>query len=116
VTLRRAFFTIAEVSDATKLYDVLNRMQESTEQILGVVSTNQLIPGNIIRSVTFTAAQTQYLAHGLGRQWQGYFCVRAQSGSGAPVFTDVAYASGVGGDSVVPLKSANAGTYDIYVF
>jgi len=116
VTLRRVFFTAADVAQAAKLYDILNRMQESTLQVLGVVSTNQLIPGNILRSITFTAAQTQTLVHGLGRSWQGYFCVRAQIGSGAPVFTDVAYPTGVTADSVVPLLSANAGTYDIYVF
>lgn len=116
VTLRRAFFTEADVADMAKLYDILNRMQESALQVLGVVSTNQLIPGNILREVSFTAGQTQNLAHGLGRVWQGYFCVRSQQGSGAPAFADQPYPPGVGGDSVLPLYSANSGVYDIYVF
>ena len=116
VTLRRAFFTIAEVTEPGKLFDVLNRMQESTEQILGVVSTNQLIPGNIIRGVVFGAGETKYLAHGLGREWQGYFPTRATAVSGVILLTDVAQPPGVGKDTVLPLLSGNAGTFDIYVF
>jgi hypothetical protein len=116
VTLRRVFFTASDVADAAKLYDVMNKMQESVLSVLGVVSTNQLIPGNILRSVTFTAGQTQALAHGLGRKWQGYFCVHATASSGYPLFTDGAYPAGVGADSVVPLFSGNSGTYDIYIF
>lgn len=116
VSLRRVFFTAADVGQAEKLYDILNRMQEATLAVLGVMTTNQLIPGNILRSVTFTAGQTQMLTHGLGREWQGYFCIRARSGSGAPTFTDEAYVAGQQADSILPLKSANAGVYDIYVF
>lgn len=116
VTLRRVFFTAEDVGQAQKLFDILNRMQESLLQALGVVTTNQLIPGNILRAITFTAGQTQMLAHGLGREWQGYFCIRARSGSGACVLTDEAYTTGLTADLVVPLKSVNAGVYDIYVF
>lgn len=116
VTLRRVFFTAADVAVSSKLYDILNRMQESTLQILGVVSTNQLVPGNILRSVTFASGQTIALAHGLGRPWQGYFCVRASFGSGAGAFIDGSYPTGVGADTVVPLLSISDGTFDIYVF
>lgn len=114
VTLRRVFFTAADVGQAEKLYDILNRMQEATLQILGVVSTNQILPGNILRGVKFTTdAQTQQLAHGLGRKWQGYFIVRA---SLITILTDGVYSAGIGADTVIPLKSLYASTVDIYVF
>lgn len=111
---RQVFFTVGDVTDAGKLYTVLDRLQKNLVAIFGVVTTNAIIPGNIIRGVVFTAGQTQYLAHGLGRPWQGYFCVRAQTNPA--VFTDVAYATGTTADSILPLLSGNAGTYDIYVF
>lgn len=116
VTLRRVFFTVADFEAPDKIYDVVNRVQEATLQVLGVISTNQLLPGNILRSVTFTAGQTQMLAHGLGREWQGFFHCRVYPGAGDPILKEIAYASGVGADSVLPLISTNAGTYDIYVF
>lgn len=116
VTLRRVFFTVKDFEAPDKIYDVVNRVQEATLQILGVISTNQLLPGNILRSVTFTAGQTQMLAHGLGREWQGYFCCRSYPGAGACVLTEAAYSSGVNSDTVLPVTSTNAGTYDIYVF
>jgi hypothetical protein len=116
VTLRRADFNTKDMADPERLYQVLTKMQEAILSVLGVVVTNQMVPGNIIRTVTFTSNSTQMLAHGLGRSWQGYVCIRAQAGSGAPAFTDVALASGLTNDIVLPLHSANAGTYDIYVF
>jgi hypothetical protein len=113
VTLRRVFFTAADVADSAKLYDILNRMQEATLQILGVVSTNQLVPGNILRSIKFTSGVAQMVVHGLGRPWQGYFIVRA---SVAGLLSDATYSAGSTSDSVVPLVSAADGTFDIYVF
>lgn len=113
VTLRRVFFTAADVADSAKLYDILNRMQEATLQILSVVSTNQLVPGNIIRGVTLSNGVTSMVVHGLGRPWQGYFIVRA---SVVNFLIDGAYAPGLGADTVVPLTSAANGVYDIYVF
>lgn len=115
VTLKRVFFTASDVGAADKLFDILSKMQEATLSVLGVVSTNQLIPGNILRGVTFTPSQTLLLAHGLGREWQGYFCVRTSAG-GPVLLSDGVYPAGVGADSVVPLKCINSGTYDIYVF
>lgn len=114
--LRRVFFTVSDVSDPKRLYDVINRLQESILSVLGVVSTNQMIPGNILRAVPFTAGQSRMLVHGLNRPWQGYFCVRAQLGSGVPLFADTAYVAGTTADKILPLNSTNAGTYDIYVF
>src|SRR5882762_3881838 len=58
VTLRQVLFTVTEVSSPDKLYDILRRMQEATLAVLGVVSTNALVPGNILRSVALTAGQT----------------------------------------------------------
>jgi hypothetical protein len=116
VTLKRVFFTASDVGATDKLFDILNKLQESMLGVLGVVSTNQLIPGNILRGVTFTAGQTKVLAHGLGREWQGYFCVHATDNSNFPSFTDGVYPVGVKADSVVPLFSGGSGTYDIYVF
>lgn len=116
IVLRRVFFTAADVADAAKLYDILNRMQEATLSILSVVSTNHIIPGNILRAVAFTAGQTKDLAHGLGRPWQGYFIIRAVQGSGAPVFADQPSPDGVNSSSIISLNSTNSGTYDIYVF
>jgi hypothetical protein len=116
VTLRRVFFTAADVAQANKLYDILNRMQEATLQIFGVISTNQLVPGNILRNVTFESGQTQFLAHGLGREWQGYFVVRAAFGSGAGAFIDGTYPPGGTASVGIPLLSISDGTFDIYVF
>lgn len=113
VTMRRVSFTAEDVGQAEKLYDILNRMQEATLQVLGVVVTNQLIPGNIIRGVTFTAGQTKQLAHGLGREWQGYFCVRATA---ITVLFDGAYEAGLRADSVIPITAYYDSTVDIYVF
>jgi hypothetical protein len=106
-------FTASDVEAADKLYDILNRMQESTQSILGVVSTNAVIPGNILRGVTFTAGQVINLVHGLEREWQGYFVVKS---TGAADLSNTAYPPGQGADTILPLVSANAGTYDIYVF
>lgn len=116
VTLRRVFFTAADVGQAQKLYDILNRMQESVLQVLGVVSTNQLIPGNILRGIVFQAGETKYLAHGLGRAWQGYFVCRVASAGGVVLILDSFYPQGLTADMVLPIVSANSGTFDIYVF
>lgn len=116
VTLQRVFFTVADVGQAGKLYDILNRMQESSLKVFRVVGTNQLVPGNILRGITFTAAQSQTLSHGLGRAWQGYFLVRAAPGSATTFLTDGVYPAGVTADQVIPLTSSGAGTYDVYVF
>ena len=114
MTLRRVFFTTADVAAPEKLWNILNRMQEATLAVLGVVSTNALVPGNILRGVALTAGQTAVLTHGLGRPWQGYVIVRAQ---GAVNFLiDGAYPAGLTADVAVPLLSAATGTYDIYVF
>jgi hypothetical protein len=116
VTLRRTFFTATDVANPTKLYDVLNKLQENLLGVLGVVTTNQMIPGNILRSVSMVANGSYYLAHGLNRQWQGYFIVRSYVGSGPNLLIDIPYPSGMTGDKILPVESPTTGTYDIYVF
>lgn len=97
-----------------RLPDTLRRLQENILNALGTLITNPVLVGNVLRGITFTAAQTQYLTHGLNRPWQGYVCVRAQTNPAA--LTDVALAPGQTADRILPILSANAGTYDIYVF
>lgn len=115
VTLRRVMFSIEDVG-SKQLYDILNRMQESVLGVLGVVTTNQLIPGNILRAVPMTAGGNYYLAHGLGRPWQGYFIVRQYQGAAANGLVDIPYTTGLAADTILPVSSAATGTYDIYVF
>lgn len=106
-------FTEKDVG-SKELYDVLNRIQESILAVLGVVTTNQLIPGNILRGVAMTSGTSYFLAHGLGRQWQGYFIIRSQGAAGALV--DVSYPTGLAADTTLPVQSSATGTYDIFVF
>lgn len=115
VTLKRVMFTIDDVGSA-QLYDILNRMQESVLGVLGVVTTNSLIPGNILRAVAMTAGVNYYLAHGLGRPWQGYFITRQYEGAVANGLIDIPYPTGLAADSILPVFSVSTGTYDIYVF
>lgn len=115
ITFRRVFFTVKDVG-TKELYDILNRMQEASADVLDVVSTNQLVPGNILRGVVMAAATNYYLSHGLGRPWQGYFIVRSWPGAGVNILVDTAYPTGLTADMILPVASAATGTYDIYVF
>jgi hypothetical protein len=114
--LRRVTFTVADVTDPKKLFDIINRFQENIFGVLGVVTTNQLIPGHILRSVALVNGSVKVLSHGLGRPWQGYFIIRTYTGSAVNILADAAYPPGTTADKVIPLLPAATGTYDIYVF
>lgn len=116
VQLRRVLFTKGDLADVDKLFDLLNRFQESILSVLGVVTTNQLIPGNILRNVAMNSAGTYYLAHGLGRPWQGYFIVRNYQGSAYGALRDIALPQGMTADKILAVQSQQTGTFDIYVF
>jgi len=118
VLLRRVFFNAEDVADPKRLYDILNRIQENLLAVLGVVSTNQIVPGNILRNVKFSAFVPINLAHGLGRKYQGYFVVRAYNAPTTfPMINDLLLIpSTLDASKVVVLLSNQDFTCDLYVF
>jgi hypothetical protein len=104
------------VQDPRTLTRKMNDDNAATAAKLAEHDSNPMNSGVVLQGIVFTAGQTQSLKHGLGRPWNGYQIVRAQTNPAQ--MTDVANPNGQTGADVnfLTLKSANAGTYDIWVY
>ncbi len=112
--IKRTFFTAKDVADPESLYKVLYKLQENFHALAKPLSQNAAIPANRHTGIVFTAGQTLYIQHRLGRAFQGYHCVRAQGGF--PSFMEAAFPAGTDASSILPLTSQNAGTFDLLIF
>jgi hypothetical protein len=113
-SVRRMFFTEDDVKDPKRLYQVLYQITQGLTDALRQVAENPVGGGNLLTGVVFTTNQTLYLSHGLGRPYRGWWPARAQGLAASMV--EAALPTGVTSSQVLPITSANAGVYAIYVF
>jgi len=83
---RRVFFTADDLKDPAKLHQVIYQQGQAAQTALHAVATNPLAVGVLLQGVPFTAGQTQYLNHGLGRPYTGWFVARTQATGGAAAY------------------------------
>jgi hypothetical protein len=112
--IRQIAIDEASVSDPSTLQRLLVTLQRNLLDPLRSLGTNPQAIGSLLAGVTFTPGQTRTLAHGLGRAYTGWYCVRAQGNAASLV--EAAMPPGVTAALVLPITSANAGTYSIWVF
>jgi hypothetical protein len=111
---RRLFFTEADLTDPKRLYQVIYHLSQGLTDALRQVAENPVGGGNLLTGVVFTTNQTLYLAHGLSRPYRGWWVARAHGLAASMV--EAALPSGVAASQVLPITSANAGTFSIYVY
>lgn len=114
VALRQVSFNADSLSTPQQLYAVIHALQQNVLRVVRVLAANPLLGANHLTGWTFTANQTQNIPHRLGRPWQGYIVCRAQVNPAS--FIDAPYPPGTNSSQLLPLTSANAGTYDFLVF
>lgn len=113
-SLRRIFFTSKDLQDPERLYQVVYQIQTNVGRVLRILAQSPIGGGNRITGLVFTAGQTLYVQHGLGHDWSGYFCTRAQGGY--PAFQEAALPASTTKTQVLPITAQNAGTFDLYIF
>lgn len=105
----------SDVGDAKSLASWLQRLQQNVALAFRPIAQNPFATSvNILQGVVFTGGQTLLLAHGLGHAYMGWWCVRARTNAASLV--EAALPTGANAAQVLPITSANAGTYDIAVF
>jgi hypothetical protein len=114
IGVRQVQFTLDDVSDPERLHRVLLHLQSNLVQPLHGIGQNPMLPGNLLQGLVFGAASTLVIAHGLGRPYQGWLCVR-QQGNPA-VLVETALPTGVSASQMISILSTNAGTYSLWVF
>lgn len=112
--VRQVTFTADEVADPKKLAQLLTQLNHNLYKSLQTLGTNITLQGNIVQGLVFSGGQTLFVAHGLGRAYQGAYAVRAQGNP--PLFVEAALPKGATPAQLIGLTSTNAGTYDILVF
>jgi hypothetical protein len=113
-SLRRAKFIAEDVSNPDRLIRVIDVLENNLEQFARVIAQNPTLGGNLHVGLVFTAGQTQNIAHLLGRAYAGWWIARAQTNTAA--FVEAALPAGATAAQVLPVTSANAGIYSLYVF
>lgn len=114
VSLRRAKFSASDLGDPARLFNVLYQLENNLEQFARVLASNPILGGNLHVGLVFTTGQTQNINHLLGRAYTGWWVARAQGLAAS--FVEAALPASVTAAQVLPVTSANAGTYSIYVF
>jgi hypothetical protein len=121
--LQRMFFTEKDMTDPSRLYQVIYQIQQFVTNALAPLASNPILTGNIFRNLTFSAGQVQNITHKLGRAFVNFYCVGAQGGpwagfiplthglSGVPVLP-----TGVTTSQQIPIQSVNAGVFDFLVY
>lgn len=56
--------------------NVFNRFQDSLIEVLSPLLTNPILAGNLVSGVSLDNQKENYVNHGLGQPYQGYFIVR----------------------------------------
>jgi hypothetical protein len=113
-SFRREFFTVKDLEDPERLYQVVYQLQTNAQRMFHILATNPIGGGNLVQGLIFTAGQTLNVQHGLGRDYIGYFCTRAQNGY--PAFQEAPLPASVTRSQVLPVTAQNAGTFDLYIF
>lgn len=78
-SVRKQFFTAEDLKDPSKLHQVIYQVQQGATTALHALGSNPMSSGVMLAGVVFTAGQTQYLNHGLGRAYTGWVTARAQT-------------------------------------
>lgn len=112
--VQQVFFTSADLKDPDRLYRVLHVIQQNLSKALRVIALNASISGNRLTGVVFPAGQVQYIPHGLGRAYQGWYVVRAVGHASDLVETTLP--AGTTSAQFLPLVSATGGTHDLWIF
>lgn len=86
IAVRKQFFTAKDLADPQRLYQVLYQMQQGTTTALHALGSNPMSAGVMLAGVVFTAGQTQYLSHGLGRAYTGWLEARVQGSASSSAY------------------------------
>jgi hypothetical protein len=116
IAVRKIFFTAKDLSNPDRLYQVLSQMQAASTAALQALSSSPMSVCVLLQNVSFTASQVQYLNHGLGHAYAGWFPVRSIT---ANLWTGTEWLlpAGVSSSLVLPLKAGSAGgTFSFVVF
>lgn len=86
IASRQAFFTAKDLQKPERLHQVIYQQGQATQTALHALSSNPMAAGVLLPGLVFTAGQTQYISHGLGRAYSGWEIARTQvtSPSAAP--------------------------------
>jgi hypothetical protein len=111
---KQLFFSVEDIKNPAALYRVLYTLQQNASTTLRILASAPVGGGNLLVGIVFTPGQTLYLQHGLAAPYAGWWCTRAIGGAAS--FVEAALPPSVTAAQVLPLSSANAGTFDVYVF
>lgn len=112
--LTRVQFTVQSLTSPEELFRVLSAIQTNVAAALRPLAEDPGASSVYLRGIVFAAGQTLYLSHGLGRAYAGWQVTRALGAAAS--FVEAALPTGVTSALILPLTSANAGTYDLRVF
>jgi hypothetical protein len=114
VTLQQVRFTAASITDPQTLYRVLYDMQRFVAQAIRPLAQNPLLFGNVVGPFTFAGGDTQYISHRLGRAYQGFVVVDAQTNTWIGYRTTLP--AGVTASQMIAIHSNNPGTYTFLIW
>jgi hypothetical protein len=111
---KRPTFTSEMVADKSLMTKVLNDLVDWIEHQTEPASASPLLSACLLQGITFTAGQTQYLKHNLGRPFKNFVAVDALTADWSG--RRVALATGLSASTHIGIRSTNAGTYSFLVF
>jgi hypothetical protein len=114
IAIRKISFTSKELTDPERLYQVISQQEQAFASALQALGSSPISVGTLLIGTVFTAAQTLFLSHQLGRPWTGYICTQAQTNPA--LITTASLPTGATPDKLIALHSVNAGTYDFWIF
>ena len=113
-TARRPKFVTEHLRDPVLMTKMLNELVDYVDHATRFVSSSPLLAYNIIEDIVFTAGQTKYLDHGLGRPCTKFIVVASFTADWSG--RRVALAAGLTASQSIGIRSTNAGTYSFLVF
>lgn len=114
VSTHKPTFTTSQVEDSARLTRKLNELTHWVGQSTDAARTSPFSSVVIIRNIALTNGSTSTVAHMLGREPNGWICVRAQTASFIGYETSLA--AGLDRTKYIAIAAGSTGTYDLMVF
>lgn len=113
-SVKKPLFVLEHMTNHNLMIRQLNNLVDWVGEQVQPAVKSPLLSCTILQDIVFTATQTQYLQHGLGRPFIGFIVVNAfvADWSGRRV----ALAAGLSTSQYIGIRSTNAGVYSFLVF
>ncbi len=114
-TIKRPTFIVEHLENRPLMTKMLNDLVGYIDHATEPANKSPLMSANILQDIVFTAGQTQYLKHGLGRPFVGFICISAFVADWSGRKVSLASAK-LSASDVIGIRSTNAGQYSFLVF